>query len=63
MLSAARRPSPQPVGQVTPCGGLSVEYPCQDRNAIGVANALVSSQLAPRAFWTRSPDEVVAAMK
>ena len=46
-----------------PVRGL-VEYPCQNRNAIGVANALVAAQLALSGVLDPLPfDEVVAAMK
>jgi L-serine dehydratase len=63
-LSAASTAIANLLGLVCdPVRGL-VEYPCQDRNAIGVANALVSSQLALSGVLDPLPfDEVVAAMK
>ncbi len=46
-----------------PIAGL-VEEPCQKRNAIGVANALVASQLALAGVSNRVPfDEMVSAMR
>lgn len=45
-----------------PVRGL-VEFPCQDRNAIGVANAISAAQLSLSGVGTPIPfDEVVAAM-
>ena len=45
-----------------PARGL-VEYPCQNRNALGVANAYSSAQLALAGVRSAAPfDEVVAAM-
>ena len=41
-----------------------VEYPCQDRNAIGVANAISAAQLALSGVLDPLPfDEVTQAMK
>ena len=45
-----------------PVGGL-VEYPCQNRNAIGAANALTSAELALSGVRQLIPfDEMLAAM-
>ena len=45
-----------------PVGGL-VEYPCQSRNAAGVANALVAAELALSGVPQLIPfDEMLAAM-
>lgn len=63
-LSAASTAIANLLGLVCdPVRGL-VEYPCQNRNAIGVANALVAAQLALSGVLDPLPfDEVVAAMK
>ena len=45
-----------------PVGGL-VEYPCQNRNAAGVANALVAAEMALAGIKSVIPaDEVIDAM-
>lgn len=45
-----------------PVGGL-VEYPCQSRNAAGVANALIAAEMALAGIEQKIPlDEMIAAM-
>ena len=45
-----------------PVGGL-VEYPCQNRNAAGVANALVAAEIALSGIQQLIPfDEMLSAM-
>ncbi|WP_297196607.1 L-serine ammonia-lyase, iron-sulfur-dependent, subunit alpha [uncultured Flavonifractor sp.] len=45
-----------------PVGGL-VEYPCQNRNAAGVANALIAAEIALSGVWQLIPfDEMLSAM-
>ena len=45
-----------------PVGGL-VEYPCQNRNAAGVANALAAAEISLAGIPQRIPlDEMMAAM-
>lgn len=63
-LSAASTAISNLLGLVCdPVRGL-VEHPCQDRNAIGAANAIVSAQLALSGALDPLPfDEVVAALK
>lgn len=63
-LSAASTAIANLLGLVCdPVRGL-VEYPCQNRNAIGVANAISAAQLALSGVLDPIPfDEVVAAMK
>ncbi|RVU97100.1 L-serine ammonia-lyase, iron-sulfur-dependent, subunit alpha [Coriobacteriales bacterium OH1046] len=63
-LSAASTAIANLLGLVCdPVRGL-VEHPCQDRNALGVANAIVSAQLALSGVLDPLPfDEVVAALK
>lgn len=63
-LSAASTAIANLLGLVCdPVRGL-VEYPCQNRNAIGAANAIVSAQLALSGVLDPLPfDEVVAALK
>lgn len=63
-LSAASTAIANLLGLVCdPVRGL-VEYPCQDRNAIGVANAISAAQLALSGVYDPLPfDEVTQAMK
>lgn len=45
-----------------PVGGL-VEYPCQNRNAAGVANALIAAEMALSGISSLIPlDEMIASM-
>lgn len=63
-LSAASTAIANLLGLVCdPVRGL-VEYPCQDRNVIGVVDAVSAAQLAVSGVLDPLPfDEVVAAMK